>query len=276
MLGILVVSLTCWYHNFSNRFALPDMALPPEEEKNHGMVKPPHEDIPWAAGFYAFFFVLMTFVNNLSVPDSAIELDTDSIRNNAWAMIVIWFLNLLLYLMTYSEEKGYPTFNSSRYNRLLMVRYSQKGNSLLWGVMLGFQVFLPAIVISIAMSAWRSPETQNPLLKALSNQPELELFAWVFLMACFLAPLSEELLFRVSLQGLGLAFLGAFYSIIITAILFSALHGVVDAIPLFPLAIMFGVYYHLSRDFVVVVTAHATFNSLMLMLSLVQVVLGEK
>jgi membrane protease YdiL (CAAX protease family) len=51
---------------------------------------------------------------------------------------------------------------------------------------------------------------------------------------------------------------------------FAGVHGLHDALPLLPLALVLGALYHLRRSYVAIVTAHACFNAAFLVLALLQ------
>jgi membrane protease YdiL (CAAX protease family) len=136
---------------------------------------------------------------------------------------------------------------------------------------LGFLACLPFVIALILLiSPWRSPETQNPLL-ILLRQTGSERTIWeVVLAAVVSAPLTEELLFRVAFQGPLETRCRPATAIIFPALVFAAVHGPYDALPLFPLAIALGCLYHFRRSYVAVVTAHALFNATFLILALAQ------
>ena len=118
---------------------------------------------------------------------------------------------------------------------------------------------------------WYAREAAHPLLALLRDQPTLEATVWVVLAAVVLAPLFEELLYRVFLQGTWSAHAPAWLTIPVTALLFSAVHmrrGQPDGIPLLPLAFGLGLLYHQRRSYLGVVTAHALFNGVSIALAL--------
>ena len=136
---------------------------------------------------------------------------------------------------------------------------------------LGFLISLPFVIgIMILMTHWRGPETQNPLLLVLHQTGSGRLLAEVVFAAVISAPLAEEMLFRVCLQGQLETRLPAGWAIAITAFVFAGIHGRYDALPLLPLALVLGVLYHFRRSYVAVVTGHALFNATFLILALAQ------
>src|SRR5580704_16214676 len=136
---------------------------------------------------------------------------------------------------------------------------------------LGFLASLPFVIVIILLAShWRSPETQNPLLILLRETGSGRTLAEVVFAAVISAPLSEELLFRVTFQGPLEARLPVSWAITIPAFVFAGVHGLHDALPLLPLALVLGALYHLRRSYVAIVTAHACFNAAFLILALSQ------
>ena len=84
-------------------------------------------------------------------------------------------------------------------------------------------------------------------------------------LATILAPLTEELMYRVTLQEGLEKFAPGNASIWLTALLFAGVHSVngrPDALPLFPLALILGYVYRQTHSYVAVFTLHALFNGL--------------
>jgi hypothetical protein len=129
----------------------------------------------------------------------------------------------------------------------------------------GLHAFLvavwPTALLLAVSSAWRSEETQHSYLQALREHANGEWIAWIVLSAVVAAPLAEELLFRVVLQGwLSERFSGA-TAIGVTAAVFALVHGWHDAIPLVPLSLILGFVFHQTRWYWACVTTHALFNA---------------
>jgi membrane protease YdiL (CAAX protease family) len=142
------------------------------------------------------------------------------------------------------------------------------------GVATALAAFVPVMTVNLAVAAagWKEPEVVHPLLAALQSD-DGRLWPWVFLSAVVLAPLQEELLYRVLVQGTledrwGLGFLTP---ISISSLLFCSVHfapGRPDGLALFPLAMLLGYLYWRRHSYVAVVAAHAAFNGINLALSL--------
>jgi membrane protease YdiL (CAAX protease family) len=134
----------------------------------------------------------------------------------------------------------------------------------------GFLASLPPVfVVLLLMSPLRSAETENPLLKLLAQSHSDRVLAEVTFAAVVSGPLMEELIFRVVLQGLLETLIRPWMAILATAILFAGVHGLYDALPLLPLAMILGIVYHVRRSYLAVVTIHALFNMTFLLLTLV-------
>ncbi len=123
------------------------------------------------------------------------------------------------------------------------------------------------LLISL-QAGWRTPETQHALLQLLRAHPEPHWLALLALIAVGIAPCSEELMFRVTLQGWLTERLGGRWSLPIVAVLFALMHGWRDGLALLPLAGLLGYVYHRRHDFAAIVLTHALFNGVNLVLAL--------
>ena len=82
-----------------------------------------------------------------------------------------------------------------------------------------------------------------------------------------MAPIEEELLYRVIFQGTLQRYVSPLTSIIISAAVFSAVHGFPDALGLFPLALILGYLYWRTGSYLTIVTTHAAFNGVTVLLT---------
>lgn len=136
----------------------------------------------------------------------------------------------------------------------------------------GIQGFLFAILPTGALvlltALVRTKENQNSLLSFLQQHPDPSAIVLVFATAVVLAPLYEELLFRVILQGWLSNHLKPGAAISITAVVFCLVHGPIDGIALLPLALVLGILFDRRHSYLSVVVIHALFNATMLTLTL--------
>jgi membrane protease YdiL (CAAX protease family) len=138
---------------------------------------------------------------------------------------------------------------------------------------LGFVAsWLPVCLVNMAVSlfGWREPDGKHPFLQLLDQDSGLATIAWITVSVVILAPLAEELMFRVVLQGWLEQHLPAWAAIGISATAFAAVHtspGRPDSIPLLPLALILGLVYNRRHSLPAVVLLHALFNGAMLALA---------
>lgn len=127
-----------------------------------------------------------------------------------------------------------------------------------------------AINVLLARLEWKDPEALHPLLTALQADPG-RLLPWVAFSAVILAPLHEELLYRVLLQGGLESRVGTTTAIGISTFLFCGAHlapGRPDGLALIPLALLLGWLQSRTRSYAAIVTAHSLFNLVNLGLAL--------
>lgn len=130
--------------------------------------------------------------------------------------------------------------------------------------------FGPVLVTLILTKIIWPDDAEHFFLRILRQADSGPLIALIVLSAGILAPLSEELAYRVTLQGGTEPYLGRGLALVGSAVLFSAVHGFPDMVALLPLALILGWVYRQTRSYVAIVTAHAAFNLFNLAVVLVQ------
>ena len=120
--------------------------------------------------------------------------------------------------------------------------------------------FLPVLILMMATMLLRQPGEKNALLRLLDQDRSSATLAWVLLAAVVLAPLVEELLFRVILLGWLKTKTTATHAIGISSLAFAFIHGPLDGAALLPLALLLGSLYDRQQRFLSVVVAHGFFN----------------
>lgn len=134
---------------------------------------------------------------------------------------------------------------------------------------LGFVASLvPVFAVIVATLPFRSVESVHPFLRLLDEQGIGTEFVGIAIAAVIVAPIKEELMFRVILQSWLVRWVGVKPAIIGTAVIFAAVHGFPDALGLLPLALILGVVYQRRRSFISIVIIHALFNAFNLGLTL--------
>ncbi len=148
------------------------------------------------------------------------------------------------------------------------LRWSDVGGQIRDGVLGFLASFGPVLLVLIASSPLRTEENQHPFLQLLRDNPSPETMLGLFVAAVLVAPIKEELLFRVMLQDWLSRRIGAARAIGIVAVLFSFVHGFPDSIALIPLAIVLGYLYERRQSILSVVVTHALFNLANLLITL--------
>lgn len=105
------------------------------------------------------------------------------------------------------------------------------------------------------------PEEPQDLIAIFANTKSSLVLAGMLLVACGLAPLSEELMFRAGLYRFCRQRLGRATSLLINGVCFGALHGNwAGFLPLALLGVALSLAYEATGDIRVPVIAHALFN----------------
>ena len=123
------------------------------------------------------------------------------------------------------------------------------------------------VLISIGISG-ETPKS-HPFLEMLDQGIGIPMIAMILVMAVFIAPIVEELQFRVVVLG-GIAQFGwPKAALVVSSILFAFAHGFPDSIALIPLAFALGYTYLRRRSYVTVMLVHFLFNGFNMILALV-------
>lgn len=186
------------------------------------------------------------------------EVDLEAVQHNC-ALLGTLFVILLLPL-AYSGPRGLGDFGWRSEKAV-----AQAGI----GALAFLASILPVGIVLAATAEWRSADELHSFLRLIAAEPGPITVAWVAFAAVVLAPLLEELMYRVILQGSLERVAPPSVAIVGVALVFSAVHNPIDVLPLVPLALILGYVYHRTRSYLAVVTAHALFNLTMLVLMLV-------
>lgn len=115
---------------------------------------------------------------------------------------------------------------------------------------------------------WRGPDDKHVLFRVLTSSSEPHVLIWIVVSAVVVAPLAEELLYRVLLQGWAQSRVAAWQAIGFSSFVFVVQHEPFDWLPLIPLALILGYVYNRRRSFLAVFVLHALFNGVMLVLAI--------
>jgi membrane protease YdiL (CAAX protease family) len=108
------------------------------------------------------------------------------------------------------------------------------------GMQTALASFLPVMLMLFVTSPVRTADATHPLLKLLQQDGQFSIFVAIVCAAVLFAPLAEELMFRVVLLGWLKTQTNSTAAIVISSVAFAAVHGPLDGIALFPLALLLG------------------------------------
>jgi len=137
-----------------------------------------------------------------------------------------------------------------------------KLSSELWFAAEAFLVaYLPTAVLRILMVSLLPDAPSHPFLEMLDDGVDWNLMTLIALMAIVVAPLVEEMLYRVTILG-GIWQHGSLpAAMVVSSVLFAAAHGFPDSIALLPLAFTIGYVYVRRRSYRTVILVHFLFNT---------------
>ena len=138
------------------------------------------------------------------------------------------------------------------------------------------EVFLAAYVptamlrvLVVALTAGLTGEVpdQHPFLEMMESDVGIAVLGLIALTAVVLAPVVEELQFRVVILG-GIAQLGRpWLALGVSSVLFAFAHGFPDSLALLPLAFALGYAYLRRRSYITVMLVHFLFNAFNMVLA---------
>ena len=134
-----------------------------------------------------------------------------------------------------------------------------------------FEVFAVALIPTMALrllivlmySSFSGTDVipQHPFLELMQDGIDVGMLVTIAFMAIIMAPIMEELLYRVVILG-GFAQSGRAYSgLWISSLLFGLAHGFPDCLSLLPLAFLLGYTYLRRRSYITVMLVHFIFNA---------------
>ena len=125
--------------------------------------------------------------------------------------------------------------------------------------------WLPTAILKLTMVMILPEQGQHPFLEMITNGAEPLALLLIAFTAVVLAPLMEELLYRVVILGGMLNHrdrtpLSTSFAIVVTSVLFAFAHGFPDNVALLPFAAAIGWTYYQRRSYRTVVLVHFLFN----------------
>jgi uncharacterized protein len=207
-------------------------------------------------GFQVVQAILLTVVDRPREPPSLQQVQ-NVITMNATIVLVVWVL------MTRSGRVALSSFGINTVDTPSQIAAGVKGFVASW-------IPVAVILLIAAQLNLRTEEGQHSFFKVLEDHPGATTIFWIFLAAVILAPLAEELVYRVVLQGWLQTWTSPITAIVLVAVVFSLVHGWRDALPLLPLALILGYVYNRTYSYWTVVTIHLLFNANQLTIALLE------
>ncbi len=212
----------------------------------------------------------------------------DPVPSNVWAVAIVLFFAVqsLLVQLPIFERSSSGAITIDRVQQLVFFSLAQWGALLVtlrwtggseswaaWGIhrrSVGRQFLagglgaiaslLPVYAALMLTAPFRNAENQHALLQLMETNSDGVTIVWIGLAVMVTAPMVEELMYRVILQSSLEHWWDSRGAWVATAVLFSAVHGLPDAIPLLPLALILGFVFQQTRSYLAVVVLHALFN----------------
>ena len=127
---------------------------------------------------------------------------------------------------------------------------------------------LRVIVVLLTIGIVGQDPGQHPFLEMMDAGVGVGIIALILLTAVFLAPVVEELQFRVVILG-GIAQMGSpMLALSVSSMFFAFAHGFPDSLALMPLAFALGYTYIRRRSYIAVMMVHFLFNGFNMVLAL--------
>lgn len=164
------------------------------------------------------------------------------------ALLVLIPLTLALF-----QRTRWADFGVQREGILEDVRFG------MWGALISQ---LPIFLINLPLESIRE-QKPHEIFKLLQEQSGVgAVLIWTVILTVLMAPLLEELLFRVLMQGSLERDVSPAWAMVLTSMAFVATHQPVDWLPLMPLALMLSYCYYRRHSFLAVVVLHAVSNGI--------------
>lgn len=198
-----------------------------------------------------FTLLLIGYSTFSSFTSSSGEVTLELVKHNCVISLGITvFLGILLLLPRQSRFSDFG------------IRLSKLPEQIVIGATGFLASLMPVFAVLVLTAPLRSVETQHPYLTFVHDNPGSSTVAWVIFAVAIMAPIAEELQYRVIFQGWLQSLLPARYAIPIAAFVFSSVHGFPDSLALVPLALVLGYVYYRSNSYLAAVIVHSLFNAM--------------
>jgi membrane protease YdiL (CAAX protease family) len=250
IIALIFVSSAAWYRLIRK---------PSEVSLTHRVPRGPAPK-PFLAVIVTLLLIMLGLSTLFSKPPSVqhVDLRTLAAANLQSALVAIVLLGLMkisIDRFVRIEEYGIK---------------EEKFSSQLKDGLLGFLLaIIPVTLFRTFTLPFLNEDELHPLIRLIKDSGDITLWAHVIFAAVIIAPILEELMYRVILQGWLRTFLSPVPAILVTALIFSSMHGFPAVIALFPLAIILGYIYEVRHSYFACVTTHMLFNGVNLLMILI-------
>lgn len=121
--------------------------------------------------------------------------------------------------------------------------------------------YLPTAILRILITVMLPESPSHPFLEMMDEGISWTIVGLIAFMAVFVAPIVEELLYRVTILGGLMQQQSLLAGWVVSSVLFGFAHGFPDSIALLPLAFAIGYTYMRRRSYRTVVLVHFMFNA---------------
>jgi membrane protease YdiL (CAAX protease family) len=223
----------------------------------------------WVDLVLASLVVVLIVSQVLAAGSSLSQAAPDNIDTRNMVLSVLIWWGLILGPILFSLR-----FRGFKLGSVFGVDKMPVGRSLLLGISLLISalpmVFVVDYIASVLLKVNTTTDTQE-VIRIFENASTVAQRIPIILLAVVIAPVAEELAFRGYLYGVIKRYFGAVPALVLSGILFALIHlNLPSFFPLLVLASVFALAYELSGSLLVPMTMHALFNSLSLVLVLLE------
>lgn len=153
----------------------------------------------------------------------------------------------------------------------LGINFRNFARNVFYGVV-GYIALIPVligilIIIAVAINMLKYVPEKQPVVELFLKEKDATFLAYTSLFAAIVGPVIEELFFRGFMYGALKKYVGVFWSMLLTAAIFAALHThIVGFFPIMALGILLAYLYEKTGTLVSSITVHITHNLCMVFL----------
>lgn len=187
-------------------------------------------------------------------------------RPSIWPMIVGYFLFILVAI--YLAKTTYFESGQRKLLQLLQLNDLRMKFSKLWQIFKAVAILVALSLASIAFSyllSWTMDRYhQNSIYQNLLEDPFSA--SVLLILACIVAPIFEEIIFRGMIQRGLLCFGKPLLAMLVSALIFALIHPLPQWPMTFAIGLGLGLVYQRTSDLLICILAHATWNGMVLLL----------